>query len=127
MTARCSVLALRSKEVKLLHFLFLPWASIGRQLAPELWARVILAGLGSARVPWSEASETGSWASMGKRLLPDLQIQVTPCICPQEQFVTLLMKIVPFLSLQRGNPEATGSPRKGHGSSSFGAREMPLK
>ena len=116
-TGRCSVLALRSKPVKFLRFLFLPWASIGRRLAPELWARVILASLGSTLVPWSEASETGSRASVGK----------IPCIYPREQFVTLLVKIVPFLSLQKGNPEATCSPRKGHGSSSFGAREIPLK
>lgn len=63
LTARCSVLALRSKQVKFLHFLFLPWASVGRSLAPELWARVILDVLGSALVPWSEASKTDSWAS----------------------------------------------------------------
>lgn len=126
-TARCSVLALRSKQVKLLHFLFLPWASFGRRLAPELWARVILAGLGSVLVPWSEANETGLWVSRGKRLLPDLQIQVTPCTYPRDQSVTLLMKIVPFISLQKGNPEATRSPWKGHGSSSFGARKIPLK
>jgi len=116
-TARCSVLAVRSTQVKFLLFLNLLWASIGRRLPPELWARAISAGLGSALVPWGKASETGSWASMGK----------APCVCPQEQFFTLLMKIVPFLSLQKENPEAACSPRKGHRTSSFGAREIPLK
>lgn len=116
-TARCSVLVPRSKQVKFLHFLFLPWASIGRRLAAELWARVIFAGFGVVLVPWSAASKTGSWASVGKTL----------CIRPREQFVTLLMKIVAFLSLQKRNSEATCSSRKGHRSSFFGAREIPLK
>lgn len=35
--ARC-VLALRSKQVRFLHCLFLPWAFSGRRLTPELWA-----------------------------------------------------------------------------------------
>lgn len=56
-TARCSVLVPRSKQVKFLHFLFLPWASIGRRLAPELWARVIFAGFSGVLVPWSVASK----------------------------------------------------------------------
>lgn len=79
-TARCSVLALRSKQVKFLHFLVLPWASIGRRLTPELWARVVIAGLGSALMPWHEASEMVPWVSVGN----------TPRMCSWEQFVTLL-------------------------------------
>lgn len=69
--------------MKSLHFLFLLWASRGRRLAPEL-----LAGLGSVLVSCREAR--GSWMSVRK----------TPCICPQEQLVTLLMEIVPLLSFQ---------------------------
>lgn len=124
MTARCSVLALRSKQVKFLHFLFLPWASISRTLAPELRARVVLAGWAAAgALRWGR---TGWWASLRRRWLPDLQMPVSPCICLGEQFVTLLVKTVAFLSLQRRNPEASCSPRrKGHRSSSFSASKIP--
>lgn len=109
-TARCTVLALRSKQVKFLHFLFLPWASIGRRLTPELWARVIIADLDRVLMPCSEASEMGSWASVGTHLACVLGSSLPHC----------------FLSLQKWNPEATYSSRKGHRSSSFGAREIPL-
>lgn len=60
MTARCSVLALRSKQVEFLHFLFLPRASISRRLAPELGARVVLAGWAAAGAqPLGPRAEAG--------------------------------------------------------------------
>lgn len=72
-TGRCSVLALRSKQVKFLHCPFLPCAFFGRRLAPQLWARIILAGLGCVLVPQSEAGRPACCAS------PHQLTQAHPC------------------------------------------------